>query len=122
MKLRRKELRISQEKLGHMVDVSYQQVQKYEKGTNQLNSEMLQKIAQALEVPLSFFFENAGRKPGSKSKGVPDRVKEESPAYQILEDLSPRERELIEYFREIEDEKFKACFLSLIKLASKRTI
>jgi transcriptional regulator with XRE-family HTH domain len=58
IKLRREGLGISQEKLGEMVGVTYQQIQKYEKGINKVNAEMLQKIAQSLGVSVDFFFQD----------------------------------------------------------------
>ena len=56
IKNRRIELGISQEKLAEVLDVTYQQVQRYENGTNRLNVENIQLIADALSVPVSHFF------------------------------------------------------------------
>ncbi|MBI3814870.1 MAG: helix-turn-helix transcriptional regulator, partial [Nitrospinae bacterium] len=58
IKKRRRELGITQEKLSEMLNVTYQQVQRYENGTNQLNTEKLQIIAATLDVPVSYFFED----------------------------------------------------------------
>lgn len=55
IRTRRKELGLSQEKLGEMIGVSYQQIQKYEKGINKLGPEKIQQIAEALRVPIGFF-------------------------------------------------------------------
>ncbi len=55
VKQRREELNISQERLGEMAEVTYQQIQKYEKGANKVSAERLSKIAEALKVPASFF-------------------------------------------------------------------
>ena len=54
---RRVGLRISQTKLGHSIGVTFQQIQKYESGTNRVGASNLFKIAKALEVEVSFFFE-----------------------------------------------------------------
>jgi transcriptional regulator with XRE-family HTH domain len=48
---------MSQEKLGDALNLTFQQVQKYEKGTNRIGASRLQQIAQTLQVPVSFFFE-----------------------------------------------------------------
>lgn len=56
IKNRRIELGISQEKLAEVLDVTYQQVQRYENGTNRLNVENIQLIAHALSVPVLHFF------------------------------------------------------------------
>src|SRR5512134_274307 len=54
---RRVGLRISQTKLGHSIGVTFQQIQKYESGTNRVGASNLFKIARALGVEVSFFFE-----------------------------------------------------------------
>jgi transcriptional regulator with XRE-family HTH domain len=57
--MRRMMLGMSQEKLGHALGLTFQQVQKYEKGTNRMGSSRLQQIAHILKIPVTFFFENA---------------------------------------------------------------
>jgi transcriptional regulator with XRE-family HTH domain len=47
---------MSQAKLGALLGVTFQQVQKYERGTNRIGSGRLHKIAEALDVPVTFFF------------------------------------------------------------------
>lgn len=54
---RRKELGLSQEQLSERVGVSYQQIQRYENGSNMLNVETVQRIARALSMPVTTFFE-----------------------------------------------------------------
>lgn len=53
----RQVLSLSQEKLGNMLGISFQQVQKYEKGANRVGSSRLYELSQALQVPVSWFFE-----------------------------------------------------------------
>ncbi len=60
IKRRRKELGISQERLAEILDVSYQQVQRYENGSNRLNVENIQVIAEVLSVPVNYFFRKEG--------------------------------------------------------------
>ena len=55
---------MTQEKLGDAVSLTFQQIQKYEKGTNRIGASRLQQIAGILQVPPSFFFEGA---PGVKA-------------------------------------------------------
>jgi transcriptional regulator with XRE-family HTH domain len=57
--MRRKMQGMSQEKLGQALGLSFQQVQKYEKGTNRIGASRLQHIASIQHVPISFFFEDA---------------------------------------------------------------
>jgi transcriptional regulator with XRE-family HTH domain len=47
---------LSQTELGSLINVTFQQVQKYEKGTNRISAGRLQRIAEVLSVPVSFFF------------------------------------------------------------------
>jgi transcriptional regulator with XRE-family HTH domain len=57
--MRRLVLEISQTTLGNALGLTFQQVQKYEKGTNRISASRLQQISQTLRVPVSFFFEGA---------------------------------------------------------------
>jgi transcriptional regulator with XRE-family HTH domain len=67
IRVRRQELGLSQTELGNALQVSFQQVQKYEKGTNRISAGRLQELAQVLNVPVTFFFEDlAGSTGGSK--------------------------------------------------------
>src|SRR6266481_7078710 len=59
VRMRRMMLSMSQEKLGDALGLTFQQVQKYEKGTNRIGASRLQHIASIQQVPISFFFEGA---------------------------------------------------------------
>lgn len=59
VRMRRMMLGMSQEKLGDALELTFQQVQKYEKGTNRIGASRLQQISQSLQVPVAFFFEGA---------------------------------------------------------------
>jgi transcriptional regulator with XRE-family HTH domain len=59
VRMRRMLAGVSQEKLGDALGLTFQQVQKYEKGTNRISASRLQQIAKMLEVPVSFFFDGA---------------------------------------------------------------
>jgi len=77
VRMRRMMLGMSQEKLGDALGLTFQQVQKYEKGTNRIGASRLQQIALILQVPVSFFFEGAPPPPG-KTSGLGEAP---SPAY-----------------------------------------
>jgi transcriptional regulator with XRE-family HTH domain len=62
VRMRRLMLGMSQTTLAHQLGVTYQQCQKYEKGTNRIGASRLQQIAEALRVPVTFFFEGATTK------------------------------------------------------------
>jgi transcriptional regulator with XRE-family HTH domain len=61
IRLRRVEQGISQAELGDQLGVSFQQVQKYEKGVNRVGAARLQQIAAALDVPVTFFYDGDGK-------------------------------------------------------------
>src|ERR1700740_3260585 len=60
VRLRRKELKISQEKLAETLGLTFQQVQKYERGTNRISASKLFEIARSLRVSIAWFFEGLG--------------------------------------------------------------
>nr|WP_026017288.1 helix-turn-helix transcriptional regulator [Bartonella birtlesii] len=57
IRLRRNILGLTQEKLGEKLGVTFQQIQKYEKGTNRIGASRLQAIAEIMDVPVSYFFD-----------------------------------------------------------------
>ena len=59
VRMRRMMVSMSQEKLGDKLGITFQQIQKYEKGTNRIGASRLQHIASVLQVPVAFFFEDA---------------------------------------------------------------
>ncbi len=81
IRMRRMQVGMSQEKLATGMELSFQQVQKYEKGTNRVSASRLQKLCELLEVTVSLFFEGA---PGSSKIAVA------SPAQDLMIMLSTR--------------------------------
>src|ERR1044071_6914231 len=78
VRMRRMMLAMSQEKLGDALGLTFQQVQKYEKGTNRIGASRLQQISHILQVPVSFFFDGAPNVPGHMQREGGDAP---SPAY-----------------------------------------
>src|SRR5215510_7662881 len=77
VRMRRKMLGMSQEKLAGGLGLTFQQVQKYESGTNRIGASRLQHISHILQIPVAFFFEGAPHVPGQ-----PEKIGElPSPAY-----------------------------------------
>lgn len=77
VRMRRMMLGLSQEKLGDALGLTFQQVQKYEKGTNRIGASRLQQISLILQVKVAFFFEGA---PAEAAPGG-EFVEAPSPAY-----------------------------------------
>ena len=59
IRMRRQMISMSQEKLAKKLGITFQQVQKYEKGTNRVSASRLQALASILAVPIAFFFEGS---------------------------------------------------------------
>src|ERR1700704_4076296 len=64
LRMRGMMLGMNQTKLGDALGITFQQVQKYEKGTNRVSASRLQHISHILQVPVTFFFEGAPHVPG----------------------------------------------------------
>lgn len=71
---RRLECRLSQTELADRIGVTFQQVQKYEKGVNRIGAGRLQRISEALEVPISFFFGNQTGNSSRDQSGATESV------------------------------------------------
>jgi transcriptional regulator with XRE-family HTH domain len=72
VRMRRMMLEMSQTELGNDIGLTFQQVQKYEKGTNRIGAGRLHEISRILQVPISFFFEGSPREPGAHAGASSD--------------------------------------------------
>ncbi|TBZ10702.1 helix-turn-helix domain-containing protein [Rhizobium leguminosarum] len=63
VRVRRKTLGMTQNGLAELLGITFQQIQKYEKGTNRIGASRLQRMSEILRVPVGFFFENGGSGP-----------------------------------------------------------
>ena len=68
VRMRRLTLGMTQQRLGDELGLTFQQIQKYEKGVNRIGASRLQAISNILEVPVSFFFEGGPQPPGRARK------------------------------------------------------
>jgi transcriptional regulator with XRE-family HTH domain len=109
--MRRMMLGMSQEKLGDALSLTFQQVQKYEKGTNRIGASRLQQIAHFLQVPVSFFFEGAPEMPGAGGDGMREAP---SPAY-VSDFLATSDGlALTKSFMRIKDPKLRRRIVDLV--------
>ncbi len=74
VRLRRKVMKMSQEKLGSQLGVTFQQVQKYERGANRVGASRLWRLSQVLDVPVSFFYEGLGENAPASEFGEDDQT------------------------------------------------
>src|SRR3954462_8532691 len=70
VRMRRMMLNLTQEKLAGSLGLTFQQVQKYEKGVNRIGASRLSQIAEALQVPVAYFFVGAEAHPSPKKADV----------------------------------------------------
>ncbi len=103
---RRKALGITQDRLAQALDLTFQQVQKYERGVNRMSASKLFEAAQVLDVPVNWFFDGGT---------VPDRPGTESGRPPQSESLSTREtRDLLGAYLKL-DPKVRRQVLDLVK-------
>jgi transcriptional regulator with XRE-family HTH domain len=111
VRMRRMMLGMSQEKLGDSLGLTFQQVQKYEKGTNRIGASRLQHISNILQVPVSFFFEG-----GPSVSGQPGLVPAPSPVY-VSDFLSTSDGlALTAAFMNIKNPKIRRHIVDLVEL------
>ena len=112
VRMRRMMLAMSQEKLGDALGLTFQQVQKYEKGTNRIGASRLQQISSILQVPVSFFFEGASQLEGSSLSEANDAP---SPAY-VSDFLATSDGlALTKAFMRIADAKLRRRIVDLVE-------
>jgi transcriptional regulator with XRE-family HTH domain len=111
IRMRRIMLSMSQEKLGEALGLTFQQIQKYEKGTNRVGASRIQQISDILQVPISFLFEGG---PGSTASA--DGLSEApSPAY-VSDFLATSEGlALTRAFTRISDAKLRRSIVDLVE-------
>lgn len=117
LRQRRTLLGMSQEKLGEAVNLTFQQIQKYERGANRIGASRLFQLGQVLDVSVSYFFEDM---PGevTKTRGdyaAPDATAELE-AVQTADPMARRETlELVRAYYKIEDPKVRKRVFELTK-------
>src|SRR3712207_2672757 len=111
VRMRRMLIGMSQEKLGEALGLTFQQVQKYEKGTNRIGASRLHRIASVLGVPIEFFYEGAPHA-SSTTQGFADAA---SSNY-VSDFLSSGEGvQLVKAFLAIKDPGVRRKIVELIK-------
>jgi transcriptional regulator with XRE-family HTH domain len=112
VRLRRTLLGMSQEKLGAALGLTFQQVQKYERGTNRIGSSRLYQLSRILDVPVSFFFDDMPGEVAQKHTGL----SEDQQAGFDQEDLSKRETlELVRAYYRIQQPSVRKRVFELVK-------
>ncbi len=128
IRLRRTLLGLSQEKLASLLGLTFQQVQKYERGMNRVGASRLWDISKVLEVPINFFYEDMNKDVASQSPrmfSIPDSkpllLQEDEVSY----DTDPMQKqetiELVKAYYKIPNRKAAKQLFDLIITMSKST-
>jgi transcriptional regulator with XRE-family HTH domain len=116
IRLRRTLLGFSQAKLATAIGLTFQQIQKYEHGSNRIGASRLHQLSRVLEVPVDFFFEDAPPLAGASAPGLA----EEAEPYDAGPDPMQRREtlELIRAYYRVEDHATRRRVLDLLKAMS----
>jgi transcriptional regulator with XRE-family HTH domain len=119
LRLRRSMLGMSQQALGKATGITFQQVQKYERGINRVGSSRLFDIANALSVPVSFFFEDfsasGAAKAGAAHAGFAEDAAE---AFEHESSASKESMQLVRAFGKIKSPEVRKKIINLVKTLS----
>lgn len=112
VRLRRTLLGMSQEKLGAALSLTFQQIQKYERGSNRIGSSRLYQLSRILDVPVSFFFDDMPAEISARPSGLAET---EQAAYE-QERFTKRETlELVRAYYKIQDASVRKRIFELVK-------
>jgi transcriptional regulator with XRE-family HTH domain len=116
VRMRRLKLGITQERLADQLGLTFQQVQKYEKGTNRISASRLQQLCQILGVPIPFFFEGA---PGSAGQV---RKENETLSPTVVTDFlaSPDGHALLKAFTKINKKTIRRSIVQLVEAVAQK--
>jgi transcriptional regulator with XRE-family HTH domain len=117
VRYRRMIIGMSQEKLGEKMNLTFQQIQKYEKGTNRIGASRLFQLSKILEVPVGYFFEDAfaNSAPSNPMPGLHEPAQEAV----LLDFLNSREGlDLNRAFAKIHDPKVRRRVIDLVRALS----
>ncbi len=116
----RKLLGMSQTKLGKAIGITFQQIQKYERGANRIGASRLFNLSQVLDVPISFFFEDLSPAVAGGGKRRTRGLSETPAAVLEPDSLSKRETvELIRAYYRVTDPKLRKRVLDLLQALGK---
>ncbi len=120
MRMRRLMLDMSQTDLGNALGLTFQQIQKYEKGRNRVSASRLQHISQILQVPVPFFFEGAPAASGVRpaARGTAD-----APSFTYVTDFLATSDglALMKAFMCVEDRKLRRAIVQLVEQITPET-
>jgi transcriptional regulator with XRE-family HTH domain len=112
LRTRRMECQMSQTKLGAGLGITFQQIQKYERGVNRVSAGRMRRICELLQVPVSYFYEAEGSESPGSAKGAADRS--------LFPLLQQRDAvQMVRAFSGIHDHELRRILLRLTELAGR---
>jgi len=103
---------MSQTALGDALDLTFQQVQKYEKGSNRVGASRLYALSKILDVPISYFYEDMPE----ELQNAPQTGKRPAGEEPQLDTMNKRETlELVRAYYQIKDENIRTCLREFLK-------
>lgn len=115
VRLRRTLLGMSQEKLGEAIGLTFQQVQKYERGANRIGASRLFDLSRVLDVPVGFFFDDLDADRVSPAAGRAAGLSEEPAVYQAGPLIKRETLELVRAYLRINDAQIRRGLFDLTK-------
>ena len=111
LKTRRQKLGITQGRLAKELNLSFQQIQKYEKGTNRIGASRLQQLCDFLDVPISYFFDD-GQRPSRQAR----KAREDSSTAEIINFVASAEgHALSRAFTRIADKTLRRSIVKFVE-------
>jgi transcriptional regulator with XRE-family HTH domain len=111
LRMRRLMLDMSQTDVADALGLTFQQIQKYEKGTNRVSASRLHHLCEILKVPIPFFFEGAPR-----SNGLPDLDAKERPPSYVNDFLATSDGlALVAAYPRVRDPKVRRAIVALVQ-------
>ncbi len=117
LRWRRRELHLTQEKLGELLNLTFQQVQKYEKGVNRVSAGRLYEMAAVLGVPIGYFYDGASQFLSDRAQGVAD-----AEGSTHVPTLSADALELVSAYQSISDPGLRKSLLNMVVAAARALV
>ncbi len=114
LRRRRKDLHLSQEDLAASVGLTFQQIQKYERGSNRVSASKLYQMAQTLKASVAYFYEGLANPTQGVAEDAPDFIHDLPP--------TPEQRELVSFFERIDSRNMRKQVLNLVKAIAEETV
>lgn len=122
VRLRRTLLGMSQEKLGEAIGLTFQQVQKYERGANRVGASRLYDLSRVLDVPVSYFFEEMGADVARAAEArLGGMAEAPSPSYEVDPMMRRETLELVRAYYRINDPQVRRRLFDLTKAIANAT-